>query len=87
MMTKILLIGGSNDGTRILTSDPNSPADIAARGQVAASCDEHGTRVDCVFERYLPRPLIIGQTVRIIHVIEDMSDAEVWECLLGGYHG
>jgi hypothetical protein len=87
MMTKILLIGGSNDGTRILTSDPNSPVDIAARGQVAASCDHRGTRIGCVFERYIPRPLIIGQRVMIIHVIEDMSDVEVWECLLGGYRG
>lgn len=81
-MIKILLIGGTNHGTRVITNDPTSPIEIAARNQVSASCD--GQRISSIFETYYPVPVQINGIVKFLHMTEDTSVKKAWDYIVEG---
>lgn len=85
-MPKILLIGGTNHGTRVITNDPTSPIEVAARNQAAVSCEGagHGAKISSIFETYYPVPVQINGIVKFLHMTEDTSVKKAWDAIMEG---
>jgi len=81
---EVTLIGGSNNGARILTSDTTHPFQLAKRGQAAVSCDGKG--IYSVFETYRPMAVCTIAGMAIVFVEEAVSDAKALEMLVEGYN-
>ncbi len=82
-MKEVILIGGTNDGTRVHTSDIQSPLQIAKRGQNAVSCDHRG--INSLFETYNPVAIQAVGVLGVVFVEENLSPLQAVCMLAEGY--